>query len=350
MQTEIARMLDANLNRAREGLRVAEDFARFVVEDRRLAEQAKLFRHALADAARTLEAAGRESLLAARDTAGDVGAAVRTESETTRAAPADVAAAAAKRVGEALRVLCEFAKLANPAVAEQLEQLRYRFYDWEKWLASAGDRGRIRRARVYLLLTQRLCRGGDFQSAARVAIDAGIDAIQLREKELPDGQLLDRAAWLVELCRPAGVLSVINDRPDIARLAGADGVHVGRDDLPVPAARRIVRPTQFIGTSTHAPDQLEDAIAAGADYVALGPMFPTTTKPQYAVAGVDYARAAVARLDGLGVPHVAVGGINPDNAARLAAAGVRCVAVSSAILGAHDIAAAVRAIRAALGD
>jgi thiamine-phosphate pyrophosphorylase len=347
MQPEIARILDANLNRAREGLRVAEDFARFVVEDRRLAEQAKLFRHALADAARALEASGGKPLLSARDTAGDVGTDIRTDSEVTRAAPAAVATAAAKRVGEALRVLCEFAKLAEPRVAEQLDQLRYRFYDWEKWLATAGDRGRIRRAKVYLLLSQRLCRGGDWRSAARAAIDGGVDVIQLREKDLPDGQLLDRAAWLVELCRAAGVLSVINDRPDIAKLAGADGVHVGRDDLPAPAARRIVRATQFVGTSTHAPDQLEDAIAANADYIALGPMFPTSTKPDYAVAGVEYARAGIARLDGLGIPHVAVGGITPANAAQLAAAGVRCVAVSSAILCAEDIPAAVRAIREA---
>jgi thiamine-phosphate pyrophosphorylase len=255
---------------------------------------------------------------------------------------ATVATAAAKRVGEALRVLAEYAKVADAAVATDLDQLRYRFYDWEKSLSGAADRRRIARARVYLLLTEEHCRNGDWRSAARAAIDGGADCIQLREKELPDGQLLDRAGWLVETCHAAAVLSVINDRPDIARLADADGVHVGRDDLPAPAVREIVKVSQFVGTSTHAMDQLEQAIAEAPDYIALGPMFPTTTKPDYAVAGVEYARAGIARLDELGIPHVAVGGVTLDNVSLLSEAGVRCVAVCSGVLSADDVAAATR--------
>ncbi|MDD4890522.1 MAG: thiamine phosphate synthase [Phycisphaerae bacterium] len=347
MERELARILDANFNRAREGLRVAEEYARFVIEDTRLAGQAKQFRHELADAARRIDPAAGE-LLGARDTAGDVGAAVHTESESARASAADVATAAAKRVGEALRVLCEYAKVVDAPTAAGMDQLRYRFYDWEKWLSGAADRRRIARASVYLLLTGRHCPRGDWQSAARAAIAGGADVIQLREKDLDDGELLRRAHWLVEICRAAGVLSVINDRPDIARLSDADGVHVGTTDLPVAAVRRIVKPSQFVGTSTHAVDQLEDAIAAAPDYVALGPMFPTATKPDYAVAGPQYAAAALARLDALGLPHVAVGGITLENVAQLAALGVRRVAVCSAIQSAPDIAAATRAFKAAM--
>ena len=183
-------------------------------------------------------------MLLSRDTAGDVGTSVHVESESVRGSPGDVATAAAKRVGEALRVLCEYAKLADTAVAADLDQLRYRFYDWEKSLAGAADRRRIAKARVYLLLTARFCRDGDWKSAARAAIDGGADVIQLREKDTDDGELLDRAAWLVEQCRAAGVLSVVNDRPDIARLAGADGVprRAGRPARAVGAADRQSQP------------------------------------------------------------------------------------------------------------
>ncbi len=334
MERELARILDANLNRAREGLRVAEEFARFVVEDGRLAGQARSFRHELADAARRLDPGGE--LLAARDTAGDVGTAPGGEAGSARGSPGEVATAAAKRVGEALRVLCEYAKVVDAQTAGRLDQLRYRFYDWEKWLSGSADRRRFDRVRLYLLLTERYCRGGDWRAAARAALDGGVDAIQLREKELPDGDLLKRAGWLVELCRSANALCVINDRPDIARLAGADGVHVGTGDLPVGAARRIVKPTQLVGTSTHNAAELEQAIAAGADYVAVGPMFASAVKPEYGVAGPGYARAAIARLDEVGLPHVAIGGITADNVGELASAGVKRIAVCTAILGAED--------------
>ncbi|MCG3179730.1 MAG: Thiamine-phosphate synthase [Phycisphaerae bacterium] len=346
MDRDVGRILDANFNRAREGLRVAEEFARFVAEDRRLAEQARGFRHALADAARRLDPDG--CMLAARDTAGDLGTAAPPSEGGRRASAGQVATVAAKRVGEALRVLCEYAKVIDAAVAADLERLRYRFYDWEKSLAGATDRGRFARVRVYLLVTAEYCRGGDWESAVRAAIAGGVDAIQLREKNLPDGELLARARRLVSLCREAGVLSVINDRPDIARLADADGVHVGTSDLPVAAVREIVKSSQFVGTSTHNADELERAIAGGPDYVAAGPMFATAIKPEYGVSGPAYARAAIARLDAEGIPHVAIGGITLENVGELAAAGVRRVALCRGILEADDVAATVSAFSEAM--
>ena len=377
MHRDLARILDANFNRAREGLRVAEEFARFVVEDAALAEQARQFRHDLAGIAARLDPTGR-LLVEARDTAGDVGTAAQTTSPASRQSANEVATAAAKRVGEALRVLCEYAKAAgsvpvrssgggegtpygvttnssealptdkmNPIPVE-LDRMRYRFYDWEKSLAGAADRGRIRRAGLYLLLTQSACRDRAWKAAARAAIDGGADVIQLREKDLPDSERLDRAAWLAELCREANVLCVVNDRPDIARLAGADGVHVGQADLPIAAVREIIKPSQFVGVSTHSPEQLAAAITAGPDYIALGPAFATSTKPDYAVAGIETVRAGVARLAELNIPHVAVGGITLGNVRQLVEAGVRCVAVCSAILSAEDIALACQQFKQAL--
>lgn len=346
MDREIARILDANFNRAREGLRVAEEFARFVIEHRPLAEQAKGFRHELADLARRLDPEGE--LLAARDTAGDLGTTLSADGEATRASAGQVATVAAKRVGEALRVLCEYAKVVDAALAGRLDQLRYRFYDWEKHLASAATRPTFAGVRVYLLLSECFCRGGDWRGAAVAAIEGGVGAIQLREKELEGGELLDRARWLVETCRRAGVLTIINDRPDIARLCDADGVHLGQGDLPVAAGREVLKSHQSIGVSTHNAGELERAIAAGPDYVAVGPMFSTKTKPQYGVSGPDYAKSAIDRLAAAGIPHVAVGGITADRVAELRAAGVRCVAVCQGILSASDVPAATRALDAAL--
>jgi len=336
VDSAVARILDANFNRAREALRVLEEHARFALNDAATAERSKQTRHALADIAAALPIA---ELIAARNVSGDVGTEISTPQEAARTTTRDVALAAAKRASEALRCLEEYAKLADPTAAAGLERLRYDTYEIEQALVlDAPALARVRRARLHVLLTESLCRR-PWLDVAAAALEGGADLLQLREKDLPDRELLSRAARLVELARPLNAAVTINDRPDIVRLVSADGVHLGQDDLPIADARRIVGPTLAIGRSTHNADQLRRAIDENADYIAVGPMFESRTKSQNAIAGPALAAQAAALTDR---PIVAIGGITASSLPELRRASVRCIAVCHAVIAAPDPAAACR--------
>ena len=340
---EVYRILDADLNRAREAMRVAEEYGRFVLNDARLASMAKALRSELQQIVAALPAG---ALLAARNTAGDVGTALTSDTESVRATPAATATAACKRLSEALRAIEEYAKIVAPAAAVRAEALRYRGYAFEQVLLARADRlGRFGRARLYVLLTTSLCKA-DPVVTAHAALAGGADCIQLREKTLGDRPLLELARRLREVTAQAGALLIINDRPDIALLADADGVHVGQDDLPVDAVRAAIGGDRLVGLSTHSVDQARRAVEAGADYIGIGPVFPTTTKDAGPVRGPSLVTDVVAAVD---LPHVAIGGITADNAPDLAAAGARCIAVCGAVAD-DDPQAAAAAIRASFID
>jgi len=332
----IARLIDANANRAREALRMLEDTARFALDDADLASGIKALRHELTAALAILpEQLGEASRLLARDTPGDVGVEISTEAEGRRATLADAVSAAGSRLGEAMRVLEETAKTGSPDAARRIEQARYAGYELARRVRlRLGSTGR-RQWRLCVLLTESLCRNPWERVAAEV-IGAGADCIQLREKDLPDRELLARARRLVSMANEAGVSVVVNDRPDIALLSGSAGVHVGQDDLSVHEVRRVVGFGVLVGVSTTDLGQARSALEAGADNCGLGPMFRTSTKNKPRIAGPEYASAYLADPALSAVPHLAIGGITPVNARQLAALGVRGVAVSSAVCGAEN--------------
>jgi len=344
----LARIIDANANRAREALRVMEDVARFGLSDAAITTRLKSLRHELQAALESLPL-DRAQLLASRDTETDVGVPIKTDAELAREDIHHICAAAASRLTEALRSLEESAKAlgATPA-AEAFEGLRYRAYTADKDLTLALGSPRRKQLRLCVLITESLCKHHPWLRIAQLAIEGGADCLQLREKSLNDRELLARARALVALARPRGVAVIINDRPDIALLADADGVHLGQTDLPPADARALDGTRLLIGVSTENLDQAHAAANAGADYIALGPVFPTTTKDKPRLAGPEYVRAFLAdeRLSRL--PHLAIGGINPSNAPELARAGCRGLAVSSAVCGAQNPAAACRDLLAAL--
>lgn len=336
------RILDANLNRAREALRVAEEYARFVLDDGGLSATAKRMRGELREVEAALPTA---ELIAARDTAGDVGTELSIDAERRRPTAGSVAIAACKRLSEALRAIEEYAKLIAPKAAAAAEQLRYRGYVFEQQLIARADRaGRFARARLYVLLTSRLCKA-DPVVTAHAAIAGGADCIQLREKDLPDRPLLELARRLRAATAQSQTLLIVNDRPDIAAMVDADGVHLGQDDLPVASVRSVIGGDRLIGVSTHSIEQARHAVACGADYIGVGPMFPTPTKAAGPIKGPGLLAEVLGEVS---TPHVAIGGINADNVAGIAMVGGRCVAVCHAIVGADDPAAAARAIRRGL--
>jgi thiamine-phosphate pyrophosphorylase len=198
---------------------------------------------------------------------------------------------------------------------------------------------------VCVLLTERLCAHG-WRETLAAAIAGGADCIQVREKEMPTRALADRVRAVVDAARPAGVAVVVNDRADVALACGADGVHVGQDDLSVRDVRRMAGDRLLVGVSTHSLEEARAAAEAGADVCGVGAMFATSLKPAIAPGGAAYLREYLAHF--ARVPHLAIGGVTPANVGELAAAGCRGVAVSSAVCGARDPAAAVRALREAL--
>lgn len=339
---DAARVLDANLNRGREALRVLEDYCRFVLNDRILTEEVKGLRHSLAEVSAQLPP---HLLLAARDTLGDVGTTVSAGGEYDRGSVAQVALVNLKRLQEALRSLEEFGKLFGTGFARHVEVLRYRSYTLERAVVRGGEaRRRLTDARLYVLLTGSQCPASLDWTIARAAA-GGATVFQLREKSLTDAELVARARDVRRWTRAANALFVINDRPDVARLVGADGVHLGQDDLPVADARRVVGPDALIGVSTHSVEQVRKAVLDGADYLGVGPTFPSRTKAFDAFPGLEFVRAAAAETN---LPAFALGGVGPENVAEVAAAGLKRVAVSAAVCAADDPEAVARVLRAAL--
>ena len=341
-EVDAGRILDASANRAREALRVLEDHARFTWNDRFLSGELKQLRHDLTEALGLLPAG---LLLAARDTIGDVGTTLSTEAEWERPGIMSVIAANAKRLQEALRSLEEFGKVLNVEFAQRIEKLRYQSYTLERALVVGQNaRDRLRDAQLYVLVTQSLCKAS-LVGTVKEAILGGAQVIQLREKEMDDAALLAVARDLRQMTRAHGVLLIINDRPDIARLSEADGVHLGQEDLAIHDARRIVGPDMLVGVSTHGLEQLRKAILQGADYVGVGPTFPSATKSFDAFAGLAFVREAFVETT---LPAFAIGGIHLGNIAEVVAAGARRVAVSHAICAADDPRQAAARLRAAL--
>lgn len=336
------RIIDANANRAREALRVLEDYARFSLNSQSVSAELKAVRHAMTGALADL----LPEAIAYRDTTGDVGTANKLATEFCREGLADVVTAAGKRLGEALRVLEEIAKTCGGATAGKLEQLRYRFYVIEQTLAlTLRPASRFSDVRLYVLISADHCAGRPWDEVAKAAIEGGAQCLQLREKTLEGGEYLRRASEFVAICREAGVISIINDRVDVAIASDADGVHVGQGDLPAREARKLIGRDRIVGVSTHCIEHAQQAVLDGADYIGVGPIFRSSTKTRDFVAGLEYARAVAGEIP---IPAVAIAGINLANVDQVTATGIRAVAVTAAVTEQADVAAAARCLRSRL--
>jgi thiamine-phosphate pyrophosphorylase len=201
--------------------------------------------------------------------------------------------------------------------------------------------------RLYVILDRAASGGRDLAEILDAVIAGGARMVQLREKTWPSGQLLPLAERLRARCRQAGVTFVMNDRVDLAVALEADGVHLGQDDLPPRLARPLLRPGMILGVSTHSVEQARRAQADGADYVAVGAMFPTRTKPDFELVGPALVRAVRPEVR---VPLVGIGGVTPGNAGEVIRAGADGVAVISAVCAAPDPTAVTRDFLRAIGE
>ena len=341
----IERLLDANLDRAREGLRVLEDWARFALDRPDLVARSK-------DLRQRLGRLHQERYKLARHTATDPAAGMAHPAQTERQDGASVLAANAGRVQEALRVLEEFGRLEDPGLAAEAAAIRYALYDLEVDLLQAGRGGDERRVllrRCHLYLVTSPVSG--LETVVAAALAAGVRLVQYRAKpgDAPtlagappdDRRRFEQASALRLLCHRHGALFLVNDRIDLALAVGADGVHLGQGDLPPAVARRLLGPDRLIGRSTHRLEDLHQAVADGCDYIGVGPVNATPTKPGREPVGLAYVTQAAAECP---LPFFAIGGIDLANLSAVRRAGAQRVAVVRAITESEHPGAAAAAL------
>lgn len=339
--SHVFRVMDANVDRCQEGLRTLEDIARFILNDGYLAGRLRDLRHGVAHAVQALDS----ELLAARRAEEDVGAAPGLLEENRQDLP-QLARANAKRVEEALRVLEEFARLQEvprELDVEVFKSARFAVYELEQRLAGGlAHAGAVEGVRgLYVILDPTATKGRGELEVAEQALKGGASVIQFRDKVREKGIQLRVLTALKELCRSFGALLIVNNDPDMAVAVEADGLHLGQKDLPLSVARRLLMPGQIVGVSCATLDEAQAADAAGADYIAVGSIFPTVSKLDTRPAGLitlSKVRQVTNR------PLVAIGGINGDNVDQVMAAGADAIAVISAVVGASEPEAAARSM------
>ena len=335
MSEILYRIIDANYNRAREAFRVMEEYCRFGLNNPSLSGQAKRCRHQLCNA---LNSISQVTLVSNRDVEGDVGKKLKVEGQLQRKSLQDCFTAAVKRASEALRALAETTQTLDPSIAMTMEKLRFEVYSLEKnAVLFACSKQKFESVRLYVLINTTSQKApSEVMGLIKSCIENGADCIQLRAKDLCDSDFLSLAKKFTSLCKNGGVVSIINDRVDIAVLSRADGVHLGQHEISAADARKLAQGPLIIGVSTHNPDELHNALESGCDYAAVGPAFQSPTKPLLNVAGLEYLQKAVPILDKAGIFHVAIGGIHSNNISKLLRIGVRTIAVSSDIESSED--------------
>ena len=314
----IARILDANLDRSREGLRIIEEWCRFGLNHSQLAQSCKEMRQELAQW-------HTADLRLARDTPADVGTSLSHPQEETRSSLENLLQANLCRVQEALRVLEEYGKLYNPLMGESFKQLRYQVYAIESQLLATHRLQQLKTARLYLVTSpsENLC------AIVEASLKGGLTLVQYRDKNTDDLIRFENAQKLCQLCHDYGALFLVNDRVDLALAVNADGIHLGQQDLPIAIARQIIGPNRIIGRSTTNPQEMAKSIAEGADYIGVGPVYETPTKVGKAAAGLGYVNYAATNSP---VPWFAIGGIDQTNLGDVLKAGAKQVAVVREIM------------------
>ena len=349
----VLRILDANLDRAREGIRTIEEWCRFGLNDRDSTAQLKHLRQVLASW-------HSSQIRASRDTPGDLGTALTHSREAVRTSLTALLQANFARVQEALRVLEEYGKLYNLEMSAACKQMRYQLYTLDSQILdpmvnsvnlestprqtaenTAENKAQrwqqLARARTYLVTSP----VPNFLEVVESALKGGIAIVQYREKAAADDERLAMAKQLRSLCHRYGALFIVNDRIDIAVAADADGVHLGQHDLPMEIARRLLGPDKIVGRSTTNPSELQRALAEKADYIGVGPVHETPTKPGKAAAGNEYVRYAAEHAT---MPWFTIGGLNADNLEPTLAAGATRIAVVRALMQADDPAEVARSL------
>lgn len=327
------RIIDANLNRAAEGLRNIEEYCRFELNNKELSQKLKNIRHEVI----LFFEKDYSKLLNSRDTRGDVG--VDMENITANSNPV---VANLKRVQQALRVLSDYAKLPD--------KFRYEMYTIEKEINMLKKTNLkellLKDKNIYLITnSDNFKTEEEFLDKVALALKSGVKIVQYREKNKPASEIIKTGAKLRQLTSTYDALFIVNDRIDIAQILEADGVHLGQDDIDINLARKIIGEDKIIGISTHKPSDALLAVENNADYIGVGPVFKTSTKPNTDPVGLDYVKWV---SENISIPFYAIGSIDTNNVSRVVEAGAKKIAVIRAIMGSNDVLKTVEEFNKAL--
>lgn len=332
----VKRILDANFNRASEGLRVLEDIARFCLDEKKLTLEIKRTRHEVRDVSKRIP-----ELIFHRDATADVGAG---KDFGRRDDLRSLVLANSKRIQEALRVIEENLKLSQKMdLSKRICTQRFKMYSFEKTMLEKIKR--VVDYTLYLVFESNLCKISPMR-AVEEAIKGGVTILQLREKDALTREKLQIGEKLKKIAQKHAIPFIVNDRIDLALALNVDGVHLGNEDMPLKYAREILQ-TQLIGISV---DNVEQAIQAeknGADYISIGSIFQTSTKSDaHGPVGTEIIKRIKHAVD---IPVVAIGGITSKNVREVSEAGADGVAVVSEILCADEPMQAAAELKDALG-
>ena len=336
------RIIDANLNRIGEGLRLLEEVARLLLNDAELTQQLKTIRHELLRE----DISFNRQLLQARNAEGDIGANLQVPGEDKAQELPLIVVANAKRVQESLRILEEMTKVhgtVSELDSDKFKQARFALYTIEqKLVAKLLRRDKLERLHgLYVIIDTEALKGRKHVEIARQAIHGGATTIQLRDKVSSRKEVLPIARRLRALCSERNVLFIVDDYLDIALETDADGLHVGQEDLPMKVARKWLPADKILGGSAETIKMALAAQSDGADYLGVGAIYPTMSKTKTVVVGLERLRQI---KQAVSLPLIGIGGINKDNAADVIAAGAVSVAVISAVSGAESPEEAARQI------
>ena len=339
------RIIDAELDRVTEGLRVIEDIAGFYREHTAITSETKVLRSKIAG----LTHCFRSNLLEYRNLEADLGLELSQKlGSESKHQLMELATANLKRVQEGLRSLEEHLKVLDYyQLANEFEALRFQSYTLEKKIFTeilmASER-QFPNTDLYCLTASKYSLNRSNQDVVKQILDAGVKIIQYREKDFKMLQKYRECIALRELTAQYDAFFIINDDLHLAQAVEADGIHLGQDDLPVEKAWEIVGDKMIIGLSTHSPAQADQAVLSGVDYIGVGPIFQTATKKDVcAPVGLEYLDYIVKTHQ---IPLVAIGGIKLHNVAEVVRHGAGCIAMVTDIVGAKDIDAQINAVRA----
>ncbi len=326
------RIIDANLNRASEGLRVIEEINRFVYEDAQAAKNIKEIRHKIRDASKRFD----NLLFWQRDSLTDKGFKIsQNETDKGKTDIKNLALRNFKRVQEALRVIEEnFKTEGYNNLAKKYEKYRFLSYQLEKKFFELNFQKKPLPKGIYCITDEKFSLGKNNITVVKEMIKAGVEIIQYREKEKDMEAKYKECIEMRKLTKQAGTLFIVNDNIDLAIVTEADGVHLGQEDMPVKQARKLIG-NKIIGVSTHSPEQAQKAVEDGADYIGVGPIFKTYTKKDVVdPVGYEYLDYVVKNIK---IPFAVIGGIKERNIAEVAKRGATCFAMITEIVGTENI-------------
>ncbi|MFA6430879.1 MAG: thiamine phosphate synthase [Candidatus Margulisiibacteriota bacterium] len=329
-EAQILRIIDANVNRAMEGLRVIEEVARFFLEDIKSTSEIKLLRNALKNA---LSDIPKKQLLINREALKDVGNGLYTKEESKRNNFSEIFVSNIKRAEEAIRCLEEFSKLINPKIGIKIKGIRFKLYELEKQLTPKIIKHEKMDFTLYVVTDP----ATDHLKTAHKALSDGVKIVQFRDKHVSEKEYFHIAKKIHAMAKKYKAVFIVNDYWELMNALDADGVHLGQEDLevmPLNKVRKEIGEDKIIGVSTHSYEQALKAEKLGADYISVGPIFVTPSKPGRKPVGIALLKKVINRVN---IPVVAIGGIDVKNYDQVVRSGCQRFAVIRAAKDAKKI-------------